>query len=525
VSRRWVVVGSGVAGGIVASELLAGGDEVVMLESGPAVPMRDRRVWYDVLMGARDPYAAGRLPDEVLANPEAGDYLRGKLLRLRGGSTLHWDGWAFRFREEDFRLRSLTGRGADWPITYEDLEPFYARAEHTLRVAGDHRDPGHPRREGPFPLPAFPYQQCDERFLDGLAALGAHAQHTCLSRNTQPIDGHARCETIGTCLYCPIGGRFTADLLLDELERSPLFRLETQARAVRIALAGGRLVGVQRARGDTTELLAADGVVVCAGALFSAELLLRSTDALHPGGLGNRSGHLGRYLMNHTGLLGIAAQASNPRRETNEAYTFQTAMSRAFDDPAHQAGGKFQLQQDLRYASDLDGRLGPLARGVLDGRSAGEIARELEGPVFRALLPMTEELPLPESRVSLQDGKLRVEHRRDPRVLDALERARVVCDELFDAMGCQRIQWMDPSPYAHLMGTLRMSAHPDDGVVDPDLQVHDVPGVYVCSSGVYPSTAAVQPTLTLAALAHRLGAHLRSSPSPGAPWNPDADDP
>lgn len=510
--QRIVIVGSGVAGGIVAREALARGSEVVMIESGPRVRRRDARIWYDLLMGSRDPYAACRLPDSALADSASADYLRGKLLRMRGGSTVHWDGWSFRLREEDFALASNTGRGMDWPITYDQLEPYYAEAERTLRVAGDAHDVDHPRRSGPFPLPAFPFQQADERFLNGLHAVGAEAHHTCIARNTRAIDGHPACQTIGTCLYCPITARFTGDLLVDELEAHPSFRLLEQTEAMRVDLDDrGNATGVTVRAHDSNVSSPVDGdvVVICGGALFTPHLLLRSTSPSHPDGLGNRAGHVGRHLMNHTGVVGISAQGTNPEHETNELYLIQTAMSRSFDTVDQQKVGKFQLQQDLRHDTDIEGRTGPLVRLMMEGRSARDIRRKLDGAVFRALLPMVEELPLAESRVSLSgDGKLRVEHHLDPRVLDAIERAKTICAGLFEAMDCRLVQWLEPGPYAHLMGTCRMSAAPDAGVVDADLRVWGTENVYACGSAVFPSTGAVQPTLTIAALAHRLGEHL-----------------
>ena len=135
-----LIIGSGVAGGLVARELLAAGKgPVTMLEAGPSVPMRDRRSWLDYVM-------AGRLPYDHLTDTSR-DYqadgaqawrIEGGRLFVRGGSTLHWGGWCPRMKPEDFQLKSRIGSGGlDWPFSYEDLMPYYHRAEHYLQVAGD----------------------------------------------------------------------------------------------------------------------------------------------------------------------------------------------------------------------------------------------------------------------------------------------------------------------------------------------------------------------------------------------------
>lgn len=227
---QYCIIGSGVAGSIVAYELIeAGATSVVMLDAGKPVSMRSLSVWDRFLRSGRDPFEAHLDQAKEYENHGTTTYeLSGGRLWARGGTTLCWTGHAFRLRPEDFRLRTNVGIGVDWLISYQDLEPYYGLAEMTLRVAGQGDDPGHPMRSDIFPFPAFHYSAEDLPYLQAMESLGIKYQHNCISRNAFAIDHLGRtprCQQIGTCEYCPEGARFTADQLLDYLERQPGFML------------------------------------------------------------------------------------------------------------------------------------------------------------------------------------------------------------------------------------------------------------------------------------------------------------
>jgi len=525
-SARFCVVGSGVAGGIVARGLLdASLGDVVMVEAGDRMLMRDPRIWHDVVMARRSPFKSARIDRTEYDASGGGHYdLTASMLRARGGSTLHWDGWAFRLKPEDFALATHAGLGADWPIGYDDLEAHYASAERTLQVAGEAADPGHPPRLGPFPLPAFPFQESDGAFLRGMDSLGYGVQHTCIARNTAAVNGMPPCQTIGTCIYCPIGGRFTGDQLIDRLEANGELELRTRTTAVRLLLDSKERVRAVELFDQATARsyeLEVEYVIVCSNAIYTPALLLSSTSSWWPTGVGNHGDAVGRHLHNHIGVTGVAVQESNPTHSLNELVYIETAMSRHFDTGLEQRTGKFQLQHGLRYESDSRAPSGPLTALMLEGRSSSEIQRELSGHVYRALVAMVEQVPDPDNRVTLgggsdQVGRARVSIAYDfgQRAHESLARARGRCEEIMAAMRCRLVTWLPPAHYAHHMGTCRMSASPDGGVVDEDLRVHGLQNLYLCGSAVFPSGGAAQPTLTIAALAHRLADHLQSTIGP-----------
>lgn len=519
------VVGSGVAGGVVSQELLdAGVGSVLMLEAGGQVPMRDSRTWYDyVLRTDFDPFSEYGVSDDPAAYNEGPDHYLQRQIRLRGGSTVHWEGHCPRLKPEDFRLRSSVGQGEDWPLSYEELEPFYARAEATLRVSGDATDAGHPPRSGAFPLPALPYQRCNQTFLDAMEDLGFSTMHRPMARNTRAIDAMPQCQAIGTCRYCPIGGRFTGDQLIDRLALNPRFHLATGAVVERLDPQAGHRMGRARvlepATGRSYDVVA-PLFVVCAGGLETPKLLLRSHSSRHADGLGNSAGLVGAFLTSHVGSFRLGIR-KNSEGLMDELLEFDTIVSRHFDDEANQAVGKFMLHHHMRVApgpTDISGQRHWLRNLMMNGMGAEEVHSRLRGSVCHIVRASIEQFPergnsivnstrrdrlgLPESRLHYAFG----DHAKRATAL-AMER----CDEVLEAMGCTTVSSVyAPSmhQHAHDMGTCRMSASPESGVVDLDLRLYGTDNVYVCSSAVFPTGGAANPTLTIVALAHRLGAHL-----------------
>ncbi len=512
-----VIIGSGVAGGVVARELLqAGAPDVLMIEQGPRMVMRDERMWHDHVMAGREPFANVLKPSFPQKSVGRSFYpLEGKLLEVRGGSTLHWEGWSYRLKPEDFRLKTNTGAGADWPIAYEDLEPHYAEAERTLQVAGDAEDEGHPPRSGPFPLPAMPYQLSNDPFLMGMERLNYSVMHHCIARNTQPINGMPQCQTFGTCKYCPIGGRFTGDQLIDRLEAMPGFKLLTSTAVRRVLSASKQKVSglevFDRAAGKTF-VIEADTIVVCGGGIQSPKLLLQSSNANWPRGIGNDGGKLGHYLFNHVWSFARGVLAPNRLHLAGELAAYDTVVSRHFDSAAEQKDGKTLLVGYPLYLHDaLD--------QMLTGATVDEINAELERGVYYFVAGQTEDWPEEHNHIRLAgpmndkgEQPIEIDYTIGAHARARHARIEKLCVQILEAMGCQTagiFRRSDPPIMAaHHMGSCRMSTSAADGVVDETLRVHGTDNLYVCGSAVFPSGGAANPTLTIAALAHRLGKRL-----------------
>jgi choline dehydrogenase-like flavoprotein len=506
------ILGSGVAGGVVAQELLeAGIADVLMVEAGSPVVMQDTRTWYDVFAAEANPFATHTYEDADYDNAGRTPIrLKGRHLRARGGSTLAWSGLSYRLKPEDFRLRSNTGRGLDWPIDYAELEPYYTMAESTLQVAGDASDPGHPPRSEPFPLPALPAQEIEGVFIQAMNELGFATQHACIARNSRSINGMSECIKTGTCEYCPVGARFSGDQLIARLAERPGFRLLTDTLAVKLRFSSRELASsaelVTRATGELHSV-EAGSFVICAGGVESPKLLLASADDFWPRGVGNHSGHLGRFLTDHVfqKCSGRASQA-NLRHVANQLW-FGTTASRHFDDVATQASGKFLLTPEYQFF--------PLRERMLAGKRKEEIVRDLEQPTVHAVQFQLEQhaseanfLELGDKRDSIGLPRTLIHHTLTPQAEDAAQRARATCESVLRRMGCSDLSWNQTRLSSHVSGTCRMSRSPDSGVVDENLKVHDAQNLHVCSSAVFPSVGAANPTVTIVALAHRLGRHL-----------------
>lgn len=512
-AAKVAIIGSGVAGATIARGLVARGiGPVVMLEAGPHVPMADHRKWVDYLTTGVLPYdPSSDLIDETSTAAAARDWMHGSRLIARGGSTLHWGGWSPRMRPEDFALRSGTGRGTDWPLSYGDLEPYYGRAEQLLGVAGDSTDMSF-ERSTPFPFGPIPFTAVDGEAIRGFEALDYGYSHMPIARNVRAHGTSPGCQTIGTCRYCPIGARYSANQTLDELEHSPLFELRVNT-TVDAILMNRR----QQSRGvaytDRTTArqgqLEAEVVIICAGAVESPKLLLNSISPEWPAGIGNDSDHVGRHLTYHPMLHAKGTRRSNPAKLQREL-DFTTLCSRHFDNETEQAGGKlFMVLPPVRPLIDL-------AAMMKMRRSRDEVNSAVTGPLTLEIQGFMETFPDAESRVI--PGK-----KKDRFGLPGTDiyRTRLSADNKQLQENLQRMaRVLSTAGYAnvetgvyrprgdHAAATCRMSASDTDGVVNSDLRVHDVDNLYICSNAVFPSLGAVNPTLTLTALALRMAEQL-----------------
>lgn len=539
-----IVVGSGVAAAAVVRGVLAAdpGHAPLVLEAGPRVPVRDRRMWWDFVIHNAAPYdhchdlplpggTATECENELVHAPASPDgtgaktvwEFRGSRMMGYGGSTFHWGGWGLRFKKEDFKLHDAVGRGANWPITYDDLERFYCAAEELLSVSGE--DPhGWTPRSRPYPLPAFEPTAADGPMMRAFDKLG-------IRYAAMPMARYRRCMTTGTCKYCPIGARFVGAAVLDELlesGRHPNLEARVRRPVSEILMdKKDRAAGVRYFDCETghTREAYADRVVVCSGAYETPKLLLRSRNRFWPEGVGNAHDQVGRYLISHPFLYARGTMAANPDRLQQEL-DFPTLMTRHYDTPKEQRGGKLFLFRDrTKPRADLAGMM-------IAGRRPAEIAAAVAGPQEWELQGLMEEFAHPENRIGLGTGLNRLGL---PQTRVRFHRA-----EGFDAASEERLGWMravlremglqvgtrpekdfgvQPQRGDHAAGTCRMSDAPQTGVVDKDLRVHDVGNLFVCSNAVFPSGAAVNPTLTVTALALRLAAHLagarKATPAPG----------
>lgn len=513
----YVIVGSGVAATLVCDRLLEADPltSILVLEAGERIPARDRRSWWDLVLAKRTPYSFTYDEDkpggEFHESYSVGNVLwtfKESRVRAYGGSTMHWGGWSLRFKEEDFECRSRTGRGADWPFSYSTLEPWYELAEQKLGVGGAMNDEGPKRRWG-YPLPAYSWSAHESELA------GAFEKHG-LTPGHMPIARYKRCMTTGTCKYCPIGARYSAQDHMDALLYEPAhanFHLKTGAPVRRVIADRNRVNGVEYLDATTGEWRVAHGatVVVCAGTYESAKLLLASTSPEWPTGLGNRYDQVGRYIVTHLLFSVEGTRKDNPQGWFQE-YDFPTLMSRSWDTPEKQADGKiFVFNNRALPKIEFDNLM-------VQGKSRKEIDEIVKGPRRAGLSAFIEEFGDPENRLSLAPGigrfglpKTRVSFsRRNPaRFMATVTAAQAKLAECLASLGYERNQPMKENPRGdHASGVCRMGHSPDSSVTNGNLAVHGIENLFVCSNAVLPNAAAVNPTLTLGSLALRLGSWL-----------------
>ncbi|HEX5503098.1 MAG TPA: GMC family oxidoreductase [Thermomicrobiales bacterium] len=518
-----VIVGAGVAGTLVGWSLARAGARVLILEAGPAVD-RARAVKTFRAALAKAPNAP--YPDVPYApRPKVTD-LRGYYVqagpdlfksayeRQVGGTTWHWNATAMRHLPSDFAIRSRYGVGVDWPITYAQLEPWYVAAERQLGVAGDDgADFGSPRSQR-YPLPPIAQTYLDRQVEAAAATLGIPVLPTPQARNSVSFQGRPACCGNSTCVpLCPIGAKYDASVHA-KLAQAAGARLVEQAIVSRIDVGpDGKVSGLRFKRPDGSEQGATGRVyVLAAHAIETPKLLLMSRSDRLPHGVANSSDQVGRNLMDHVTQVSLALTKNPvyPYRGPGETSGIEQyrdgafrASQAAFRTPIGNDGWSFGGQDVVALVPDLVEK-----RGLLGAALREEVRRQ--GSRQLRFAALVEQLPDPENRVTPAFDQLdplglprpRLAYRVDDYTHRGMATARQLADRVFDALGVLARQHVaDYFGAGHIIGTYRMGADPKTSVVDARQRAHDHPNLFLVGSGVYPTGATANPTLTIAALA------------------------
>ncbi|AOR70238.1 choline dehydrogenase [Burkholderia stabilis] len=520
-----IVIGAGILGGAVAHSLARQRKSVIVLEAGPELRRADLvRAFrnYGDKSDYNGPYpdqpwapksSTGRYSDHYIDS--VGPILqKPSYLRLVGGTTWHWGGATWRMLPNDFRLRSLYGQGRDWPLDYDELEPWYQLAEEEIGVSGSDTDDQSGRGGGPFPPRSKPYpmkQQpwayLTQEVATRVAAIGHRFVDEPNARATRPYDGRPVCAGNNNCApICPIGAQFSGDR---PVHRAVALGARLLANAVAHKIergANGRIAAVHYMTPDGhSTRLTARAFVLAAHGVEIPKLLLMS-------GIANSSDQVGRNMMGHTGraLAMLTSVPLWPGRGPTQQGSINTwrdgAFRREHGAIRHFLDNTVPNERITRRLID-QGIVGP----ELDARIRADAARYLK------IASYVEPLPDPANRVTLSthrdalglptprtDYDMRDYARRAlPRLLadySAFRRAFGATDMLGDVNA-----WV---PSSHIMGTTIMGRNPKDSVVDRDCRTHDHPNLFIASTAVHPSASVVNPTLTGYALALRLAARI-----------------
>jgi choline dehydrogenase-like flavoprotein len=513
------IVGSGPAGAVAAATLAGHGHDVVVLEAGPRFDFADRQRrmerylrpahdWTDVwdMGGPRDAYTSSGNVDYPLNTTR---------VKGVGGTTLHWLGLAPRFHEKDFEMESRYGLAVDWPVSYADLRPYYAAAESAMGVAGSEDNPFAPPREEPFPMERFPPSYSDSLFAAACEELDIAVHSVPQARNSEPHDGRSACRGWGTCApVCPSGAKYDATVHVRTAEeegarvidRAPVQRLEHGSDGDRVEAA------VYAAPDGTEHRQEARQFVVACGGIETPRLLLLSKSEQYPDGLANSSGAVGRYLMEHA----FAGTSALLFEETGQhEIGFTTSESHQFYDHEESTRGSVKLEF-FNHAGPS-----PLEAALGDGRWGTDLqeAVDFEFGNHLQMGALVEQLPDPTNRVTLDPAETDDHGNPVPDVswdvgdhaVASLERAQSVQHRILSSMNTQitgRTDVHNPGAARHPAGTTRMGTDPEESVVDPRLRTHDLDNLTVASSSVFPTSGAMNPTLTIVALALKATDHL-----------------
>ena len=506
-----LVIGAGPAGSLVARETAAAGHDVVVLDAGPR---------FD---GDRTERMAAHLrPDRGPAwprDPERDGYttagrpypLAASRVKGIGGSTLAWHGMAPRLRERDFELAARHGVGVDWPLSYADLRPWYARAERAFGVAGADDDPDGPPREEPYPMPAFPPSASDRILAEGTAQVGIATRTAPNARNSEARGESPACVGYGTCRpVCPSGAKYTAERTVREAEAAGA-RVVDRAPVRRLRHDGDRVTGARYTTPGGEHVQEARHVVLAAGGVENARLLLLSRSDAFPDGLANASGAVGRYFTDHL-FAGVGGRVDEETRQHHVGF-HTTESSALYDDADPVVGIKLEF---LNTAGPT-----PVGVALSDGSWGDELRERIDEAYggHLAVGALVEQLPDRTNRVTLDpeqtdddgDPVPRVEWSLDDRTRAGIERANEVQRAILEAVGAEVTWTVDAEttgPAAHQMGTTRMGTDPTESVVDPDCRAHDLSNLWIAGSSTFPTGGAMNPTLTIAALSLRLADRL-----------------
>jgi choline dehydrogenase-like flavoprotein len=500
-----IIIGTGAGGGTLAHALAPSGKRILILERGDFIP-RERENWDpDAVFGAKR-----YLADETWYDKDDRPF-RPYTHYCVGGNTKMYGAALLRMRESDFdEVRHFGGVSPAWPIGYSELEAYYTRAEQLYSVHGERgSDPCEPRASGPYPHRALAPEPRIEELFGDIASLGYRPFPVPLGvKPTGTGPGRAPYRFSSFDGY-PDLTETKADshvaALAPALAR-PGVTLLTRACVERLVTgrSGASVDGVVVVRDGERVVFRADLVVIACGAINSAALLLRSASERHPSGLGNGSDQVGRNYMTHQNGCFVAVT------ETPNPSVFQKHFGLT-DFYRSGPGTPFPLGLIQLMGKPDRGTLEWLRGDQLQGVPLDEIAARTIDFFLTA-----EDLPDPENRISLRsDGGIRVSY--TPNNTEAYERLRAeligIVARVEHARGRRTPTILSSrlgvSGVSHQNGTLRFGHDPATSVLDPSCRVHELDNLYVVDASFFPSSSAVNPSLTIMANALRVGDRIR----------------
>jgi choline dehydrogenase-like flavoprotein len=504
-----VIIGSGAGGGTVANELAQKGVKSVVLEAGKRFTLEDiKNSEWEMFMKLS--WLDKRISAGGWHHAKNHTNLPAWICKGVGGSSIHWAGVSLRFKPHEFKMKSTNGaiegaNVADWPITYEELEPYYDKAEDKMGVTGT-------KATGTPDLPESSHTK-----LHRIAAerTGMTFSNAPMAINSVARDGRPACQQIGFCMQgCRIGAKWsTMYTEIPKAESTGLCEIRPNSMVLKIEHDdSGKAIGVHYVDENGNKKLQKARIVCVAGnSIESPRLLLNSASEKFPNGLANSSGQVGRNYMGHTtgGVYGVFPKPVNMHRGTSVP---SLITSERDNNPERGFVAGYSLEVLTLGLGFLSAFLKPGTSGW--GREISEALENYKN--MAGVWICGEDLPVESNRITLHPTEkdqhglpvpviTKTDHNND---IVMRNHAYAQTAKLYKSVGAIKLHNLPAYPNSHNMGTNRMSEKPSDGVVNKWGQSHDVPNLFISDGSQFVTSASVNPTLTIVALAIRQAEYI-----------------
>jgi choline dehydrogenase-like flavoprotein len=501
-----IIIGTGAGGGTLAYRLAASGKKILVLERGAFLP-KEKTNW-----STQAVFRDGRYQTQEVWSDGQGEDIHPGIGYWVGGNTKVYGGALFRLRERDFEEVKLhEGVSPAWPLKYTDFAPYYDQAEELYQVHGKQGlDPTEPPRSDDYPFPAVSHEPRIAALDKAFQKKGLNPFYLPLSIKLNEQDAFlSECIRCNTCdgFPCLIDAKADADVscVRPAMGHSNV-RLITQAKVNKLhtSVSGKEITGVEAEIEGETHVFSADVVVVACGSVNSAVLLLNSANEQHPNGLANSSDQVGRNFMKHlaAAIVGLSLKEN--------ATVFQKTL--AINDYYWGEPGFEHPMGHIQLLGKVNSRMLALDVPKIAPTFALRVASKRSVDWWLT----GEDYPDPNNRVRVNNGQISLHYQ--PNNMTAFKRLihrwKSVMREVDNEGMVLPISWyfskiLPIGAIAHQVGTCRFGPDPATAVLDLNCKTHDIDNLYVIDGSFFPSSAAVNPSLTIIANALRVGDHLK----------------
>ncbi|MBT6274627.1 MAG: GMC family oxidoreductase [Chromatiales bacterium] len=519
-----LIIGAGASGAAMAWSLADTKMHILCLEQGALMnPLAYPSTGQDWEARAQSDFAMNpnvrRLPTDYPIN-EGESPIKVANFNGVGGGTVLYAGHFPRFHPSDFRVNTLDGVAEDWPIDYDLLSPYYSENERMTGVAGMVGDPAYPKDNAPK-LPPLPLGESGKVLAKGFNSLGWHWWPSDTAIITEDYDGRAACINLGACASgCAQGAKGSADVTYwPHAERAGVeLRTRCRVREITVGDDGMATGAIYYDAGGTEHAVKAHVVVVACNGIGTPRLLLNSTSNAHPHGLANSSGLVGKNLMFHPYALtqGVFAEPTDgfagPQKLMRSQEFYESNSERGYV-----RGYTLEIERGMHPVRTA--QVGLRQGRIPWGKGHHDAYRELFGHVT-GMVAVCEDLPEEHNRVTLDpelkdsDGipAPKITYTLSDNSRNMLDHAVARSTDILDAAGAVDIMSESPLSYGgwHLMGTARMGHDPERSVVNAWGRAHDCKNLFIIDGSVFVTSAGVNPTNTIQALALYVADQMKS---------------